>query len=68
MSQSSKTIQEKITELNQLVAWFDGDDFVIEQALDRYKQAEALAADIEKELLSLKNDIQVVKQKFDRDN
>lgn len=65
MSKANKSIQDKITELSELVAWFDGDDFSLEKAIDRFKEAEILAEMIEKELQSLKNDIQVVKQKFD---
>jgi len=68
MSVKNKTIQEKTIELTKLVEWFDGDDFKLEAALDKFKQAEDLAADIEKDLLSLKNEIQIVKQKFDSDN
>lgn len=54
-----------MTELDQLVAWFDGDKFELEGALEKFKKAEALAADIEKDLQSLKNDVKVIKQKFD---
>jgi len=68
MSVKDKTIQEKTIELTKLVGWFDGDDFKLEAALDKFKEAEDLAADIEKDLLSLKNEIQIVKQKFDSDN
>lgn len=60
------TIQEKIAKLDTLVAWFDSDEFSLETALDKFKAAEVLAGEIEKDLDSLKNDIQVVKQKFDQ--
>lgn len=65
MSKISKTIQDKTAELTDLVAWFDSDEFTLEEALDKFKVAETLATDIEKDLLALKNDIQIVKQKFD---
>ena len=65
MSKLNKTIKEKTTELTELVAWFDSDEFSLEAALDKFKAAEVLAEEIEKDLLALKNDIQVVKQKFD---
>lgn len=61
----SKTIQEKTAELSALVAWFDSDEFTLEVALDKFKEAEALALQIEQDLSSLKNDISIVKQKFD---
>lgn len=65
MSLKNKSIQEKIAELTEMVAWFDGDEFTLEAALDKFKAAELLAADIEKDLSTLKNEIQIVKQKFD---
>lgn len=65
MSKPNKTIQEKTAELSELVAWFDGDEFTLETALDKFKEAEALAESIEKDLTAIKNDIQIVKQKFD---
>lgn len=65
MSLKNKSIQEKIAELTEMVAWFDGDEFTLEAALDKFKTAESLAADIEKDLSTLKNEIQIVKQKFD---
>ncbi|MDB5165420.1 MAG: hypothetical protein JWM00_310 [Candidatus Saccharibacteria bacterium] len=63
---NDSTIQEKITTLDALVAWFDSDDFTLEIALDKFKEAETLAEEIERNLSSLKNDIEVVKQKFDQ--
>jgi exodeoxyribonuclease VII small subunit len=65
MSKVNKTIQENITELSELVTWFDSDEFTLETALDTFKRAEVLAETIEKDLRALKNDIEVVKQKFD---
>ncbi|MEP7204686.1 MAG: exodeoxyribonuclease VII small subunit [Candidatus Saccharibacteria bacterium] len=65
MSKPNKSIQEKTAELSELVAWFDSEDFTLETALDKFKQAEALADSIEADLTTLKNDIQIVKQKFD---
>ena len=68
MSSKNKSIQEKTIELTKLVAWFDSDEFTLEAALDKFKEAEKLAADIEQNLSSLKNEIQIVKQKFDSEN
>lgn len=61
----NKSIQEKTIELNKIVDWFDSEEFTLELALDKFKQAETIASDIEKDLLSLKNEIQIVKQRFD---
>lgn len=61
---NNDTILEKMEELNELVAWFNSDDFSIEEALTKYKEAEELALNIEKDLLSIKNQINIVKEKF----
>jgi len=68
MSSTNKSISEKTAELSKLVAWFDSEEFLLEQAMDKFKQAEKLAADIEKDLSSLKNEIRIVKQRFDSEN
>lgn len=65
MSKENKSVQDKIAELAKLVEWFDSEDFSLEQALEKFHQAEALTETIEGDLKSLKNDIQVIKKKFD---
>lgn len=59
------TIQEKMAELNELVSWFQSGAFSLEEALDKFKAAEMLADNIEKDLTKLKNDIKVVQKQFD---
>jgi len=68
MSSKNKSIQDKTIELTKLVSWFDGEDFELELALDKFKEAEKLANDIENDLLTLKNEINIVKQRFDNEN
>lgn len=63
-----KSVQTKLTDLSALVGWFQGTSFQLETALDKFKEAEALADEIEKDLTKLKNDIKIVKKKFDSDN
>ncbi len=58
------TISEKTIQLNALVQWFDSDDFELEQALDKFAEAEKLASEIEADLLAMKNTISIVKKKF----
>lgn len=60
------TITEKTAKLSELVAWFDSDDFELEKALEKFKEAEKLATDIEHDLNALENSITVVKQSFDK--
>lgn len=64
MSEKNETVAEKMARLDEMVAWFDGEDFVLEEALERFSKAEKLAEEIEQDLLKLKNSIEVVKAKF----
>lgn len=65
-TKSNPTIAEKTAKLNELVAWFDSEDFELELALEKFTEAEKLAQEIETDLQALKNNIQVVKEKFDK--
>ncbi len=61
----NKSVAEKMDELSALVAWFESDEFELETAIEKYKTAEQLANEIEKDLSGLKNEITVLKTKFD---
>ena len=61
----SKSVSQKMNELSELVAWFESDEFELELAIEKYKVAEQLAGEIEKDLSELKNEITVLKTKFD---
>ncbi len=65
MSEQNKSVQEKLSELSELVTWFQSPAFKLEDAFEKFKQAEGLAEEIEKDLTKLKNDIKIVKKKFD---
>lgn len=65
MSEANKTVQQKLTELSELVGWFQGASFKLEEAVDKFQLAEKLAEEIEKDLTKLKNEITVVKKRFD---
>ncbi len=66
MKKNDMTISDKMAKLGELVAWFDSDEFQLETALEKFAEAEALAQEIEEDLTHLKNDIEVVKKKFDQ--
>lgn len=68
MSQANKSVQEKLSDLGELVGWFQGNSFKLEDALTKFKEAEKLAEEIEQDLTKLKNDIKVVKKRFDTEN
>ena len=68
MTNAKKTIQEKIDDLDSLVAWFQGEDFQLEEAAATLKKAAALAGDIEKDLKTIENEIVDVKKSFQLDS
>jgi exonuclease VII small subunit len=68
MSDQNKSVQEKLSDLSELVTWFQSSGFKLEDAFDKFKKAETLAEEIEKDLTKLKNDIKVVKKKFDTED
>lgn len=57
-------LNQKIKTLDQKVEWFYSDDFKLEDAVAKYKDAIKLAKDIEKDLASLKNEIEIINQDF----
>ena len=63
--QNDESINKKMARLGELVAWFESDEFEIEQAMEKFVAAEKLAKEIEDELGEFKNKITVIKQKFD---
>ncbi|MET0980169.1 MAG: hypothetical protein ABWX90_02855 [Candidatus Saccharimonadales bacterium] len=63
-AKNNSSISEKTIKLNELVAWFDSDDFELEAALDKFAEAQKLASEIESDLLAMKNNITVIKKNF----
>lgn len=65
MSDVNNSIKQKTKQLSEIIDWFESENIDLEIALDKFKQAETLAAEIEKDLLSLKNEVQIIKKNFD---
>ena len=61
---TKKSVGAKIEQLNQNLEWFYGDEFKLEEAVKKYQEATELAKDIEKELETLKNQIEVISKDF----
>ncbi len=64
---TTPSIQAKLQQLDEVVAWFQGDDFELEQATDKLQQARSLASDIERDLDSVENEITIIKKSFASD-
>ena len=61
---TKKSVGAKIEQLNQNLEWFYGDEFKLEDATKKYQEAAELAKDIEEELETLKNQIEVISEDF----
>ncbi len=67
MSEKNKMdLNQKIEKLDEKVEWFYSDDFKLEEAVEKYKDALKLAKDIEKDLDSLRNEIEVLTEDFSK--
>ena len=66
MSENKQSLNQKISELDGKVEWFYSDDFKLEEAIDKYKDAIKLAKEIEKDLNALKNEIEVLTEDFSK--
>ena len=64
MSKREQSLNEKIAELDKKVEWFYSDEFELEKAVEKYKEATKLASEIEKDLTELKNEIEVLSKDF----
>lgn len=60
------SLNQKIAELDKQVEWFYSDEFKLEKAVENYKAAAKLAKDIEKDLLELRNEIEVLNEDFSK--
>ena len=65
--QNSKTIGDKIKELEQATEWFYSDEFKLDEATEKYEQARELAREIEEDLAELKNKIEVIDKDFSKE-
>lgn len=60
-----KSISKKIDELEEKMSWFQSGEFNLDEAAERYAEVERLADEIEKVLLGMQNQVEVIKKKFD---
>lgn len=62
-----KSLNQKIEALEKSVDWFYGEEFELDVASEKYETAMKLAAEIEKDLASLKNKIEVIDKDFTKE-
>lgn len=61
-----QSLNQKIEKLDGQVEWFYSDEFKLEEAVGKYKEAVGLAKEIEKDLENLKNEIEVLSEDFSK--
>lgn len=55
-----KSIDEVLAELEAAVAWFHGDEFSLDEAREKFTEAQRMAADAEVRLMEMKHEIEVL--------
>ena len=60
------SLNQKIEKLDAQVEWFYSDDFKLEEATGKYREALKLSKEIEKDLDELKNEITVLAEDFSK--
>ena len=60
------SLNSKIKDLDDKVEWFYSDDFKLEEASGKYKEAIKLANEIKNDLDDLKNEIEVLAEDFSK--
>lgn len=64
---AEKTLNQKLKDLDKKVEWFYSDDFELEKAPGKYKEALELSKEIEEDLKNLKNEIEILKEDFTKE-
>ena len=62
----NKSITKKIEELTNSTDWFYSDDFNLDEAVKKYKEAIELAKELQKDLSDLQNEIEVLTEDFQK--
>lgn len=58
------TIEQMMTELNERIVWFQGDDFNLDEAKQRFIEARELSKKITATLEDMRHDIEVLSENF----
>lgn len=58
------TYQELEAELREIIAWFDGDTFDVDEAVQKYERGLQLLKELEKYLATAENTVQELQAKF----
>ena len=59
-TETKLSISQKVAQLDEQVEWFYSDDFVLDDALEKYQTAMKLAKEVKTDLEKLKNKVEVI--------
>jgi len=60
-----KSYNELEAELREIIAWFDSEEFDVDEAVGKYKRGLELVRELEQYLDTAENTVQELKAKFD---
>lgn len=58
--QDSRSVNDKIAQLDGEIEWFYSEDFRLDEALQRYQTASQLAGEIDQDLGELRNQVELI--------
>lgn len=61
-----KTISQKIAELDKSTDWFYSDEFTLDEAVKKYKEAIEIAKELQKDLSDLQNEVEILAEDFSK--
>ena len=61
----SVSISKRMEELEEKMNWFKGDEFTLDEAAERYAEAEKMAGEIEEILMEMQNSVELIQKRFD---
>ncbi len=56
----NRLLREQMEQLEEILAWFDSDEFELEAAVERYQQAARVAEQIDQRLREIKNKVTII--------
>lgn len=56
----NRSLREQMKQLEEILAWFDSDEFELEAAVERYQQAARVAEQIDQRLTEIKNKVTII--------
>lgn len=62
------TINQMMAQLDQQIAWFNSEEFQLEEAKERFLALSKLAKEIEHRLRDMKNEIEVLAKDFSEES